>query len=225
MGILSLSSRRTVRSLPNPLDKSTVFSILPKLIVETKHTISPGTFTLDPGTYAKPSALVVGSSVWWRELDPEQPLLEIPVSSIQVADSIVKDYCNGILGCDMSGAMPGLFFIPGELTVEKLIKDHKPTLDAARDRQINWFKQLVKLADSLWARTNGNPLAIADDMRLAARELGLDSKEWLGTFQAVEIIRCVACGQMRNPQFPVCPNCKAVIDTEKAKTLNLKFAQ
>jgi hypothetical protein len=207
------------------MDKSTVFSILPKRIEETKHTISPGTFILEPGTYEKPYALTVGTSSWWKELDPEQPLLEIPVPSLQVADSIVKDYCNGILGCNMNDMMPGLFFLPGEVSVEKLKSEHNPLLDTVKDKQINWFRQLVKMADALWARTNGNPLSIGDDMRLAARELGMDSKEWLGAFQTVEIIRCVACGQMRNPQFPVCPNCKAVIDVEKAKALKIQFAQ
>lgn len=224
MGFLNANRRRTVRSEGNPFDKSTVVSIFPKQIIETKPTIQPSTFEIPAGSYDKPAVVIVGSASWWREIDEEQPLLEIPVSSVQVADSIVRDYCNGMLACDMGESMPGLFFIPGEVNLEKLKKDHKPLLDRALQRQKNWYFALVKLADALWARSNGNPLAVADDMRLAARELGID-KDWIKDYRSVELVRCVACGSMRNPQFPVCPICKAVVDSEAAKKLNLVFAQ
>ncbi len=83
----------------------------------------------------------------------------------------------------------------------------------------------MRIADILWARTNGNPLAISDDSRLAAEKLGLTSqKNWMGDFRARELTNCKACGHMINPVYPVCPNCKNVIDEEKAKSLNLKFA-
>jgi hypothetical protein len=216
--------RRTIRAPTNPLDKSTVVSIFNKEIKEVKPTIQPGIFHLRPGSYEKPSLLVVGTSSWWRDTDENQPLLEIPNSSIQVADSIVKDYCNGILACDMSNNMPGLFFIPGEISLIDIKTKHKVALDTAKRKQDNWFRALVELADGLWARTNGNPLTISDDMRTAARELGLISKEWMKNFQAYELIRCAACGSMKNGQFPICPTCRA-IDQSHPEAKNLKFAQ
>ena len=117
-------NRRTIRAPVNPMDKSTVVSILPKSIFERKITIQPGIFELFPGTFENPAILVVGSSSWWREVDIDQPLLEIPISSIQIADSIVKDYCNGLLACNMDDMMPGLFYLPGEYTVERVKKEH-----------------------------------------------------------------------------------------------------
>src|SRR5258706_9506503 len=113
-------NRQTVRAPVNPLDKSTVVSIYPRAIEETKYTIQPGVFKIPAGSYKEPSTLVVGPSSWWKELDESQPLLEIPVSSITIADSIVRDYCNGILCCNMGDATPGLFFIPGEHTVTQI---------------------------------------------------------------------------------------------------------
>lgn len=224
MGILSISKRRAVRHEANPLDKSTIVSIFPKEILETKPTIQPGTFCIPPGTYEKPSLLVIGSSSWFKEIDLDQPLLEIPISSIIVADSVVNDYCNGLLGCNMGTSMPGIFFIPGDITMGKLFKEHQSLLDRARERQNNWYVNLVKQADSLWARTGGNPLAIDDVMRLAARELKLD-KPWIKDFQLAQMIACVGCGNLRNPAYPICPHCKSVIDTDKAKELNLSFAK
>jgi len=217
--------KRTIRAPVNPLDKSTVVSILPKLIFERKLTIQPGLFEIPPGTVEKPAILIVGASSWWREVDIDQPLLEIPVSSIQVADSIVKDYCNGLLACNMGDMMPGIFYVPGEFTLERLKKEHMPLLVKAEQTQKKWFYELIRIADILWARTNGNPLAISDDARLACKLLNISNKPWLGDLQSMELIRCVACGALRNPAFPICSTCKAIADPVRAKELGLTFVQ
>jgi len=219
------ANRRTIRAAVNPLDKSTVVSILPKYIHERKITIQPGVFEIPPGSFEKPAILVVGTSSWWREVDENQPLLEIPVSSIQVADSIVKDYCNGLLACNMSDMMPGIFYVPGEVDRERLKKEYMPLLLKAQATQKKWYFELIRVADILWSRTNGNPLSISDDARLACKELNITNKPWLGDIQTMELIRCVACGSLRNPTFPICQTCKAIADPVKAKELGLTFAQ
>jgi hypothetical protein len=224
-GLVARTSRRTIRAPINPLDKSTVVSILPKFISERKVTINPGMFEIQPGTFETPTILEVGPSSWWRDIDENQPLLEIPVSSIQVADSIVKDYCNGLLACNMSDTMPGLFYLPGSWTVVKLKTEQMGLLTQALEKQKRWFAELIKLADILWTRSNGNPLSISDDARLACRELNIQNKPWLGDLQAMELVRCIACGNLRNPKFPICPVCKAIADVDLAKKLGLTFAQ
>lgn len=216
---------KTIRAQTNPLDKCTVFSIYPKEIEEIKHTIQPGRFVIEAGRFEKPSRLVVGSSSWWKEVDENQPLLEIPVSSIQIADSIVRDYCNGLLGVNMADIMPGIFFIPGDISITELFSTHKKVLERANENQKRWYTLLVKMADTLWARSNGNPITISDDMRLAAQELGLRGKEWLQDFQAQEMIKCVGCGNMRNPLFPICPSCHNIIDVALYNKLNIKSVE
>lgn len=218
--------RRTIQAPTNPMDKSTIISIYPKLLpAEIKPTIQPGVFQVPYGTYDKPGCLVVGPSSWWKELDENQPLLEIPQSSIVVADSIVKDWANGIYACDMGENMPGWFYLPGVWNTEKVLTEGRAELDEANRKQRNWFKILVGIADSMWARTNGNPLSISDQMRMAARELNLVNKEWLADAEITELVRCKACGHLKNPAYPVCSNCKAIDDPAKAKELNLVFAQ
>jgi len=216
-------NRRTIKSPVNPLDMSTVFSILPIDIREEKVTISPSVFRVPKGTPDQPSLLHVEPASWWRELDHDQPLLEIPVSSIQVANAIVQDYCVGMLGVNGEQSKPGLFFLPGKLSVEDLKTKFSGTLIKAISAQNAWYTGLIKLADALWSRSNGNPLAISDLMRLAAKELG-KNKEWIQDFQSVEQIRCKACGTFKSPLFPVCPNCKHIDNTEKAKELGIVFA-
>lgn len=215
--------RRLIRAVQNPLDKCTVVSIYPKRIEEIKVTIEPGRFVIEPGTYEKPSTLVVGSSSWWKDVDIEQPMLEIPCSSIQVADSIVKDYCKGIFGCNMGDAMPGLFYVMGAVEVDKIKTQYSIELDKAKKRQDEWFKILVMVADSLWARTNGNPRTISDEMRMAANALNKKDKLWLQDFEAPELKPCKACGGLRNPLFPICPTCKT-IDMAHPLAKDLKFA-
>jgi hypothetical protein len=222
---LAQATRRTVRAPVNPMDKSTIVSILPKPINERKLTIQPGFFDLVPGSVEKPAILVVGPSSWWREVDVDQPLLEIAVSSIQIADSVVKDYCNGLLACNMADMMPGLFYLPGEFNVEKVKKEHTPLLNKYAATQKKWFLELVRIADILWSRSNGNPLSISDDARMACRELNITNKPWLGDLQTAELVRCVACGSLRNSQFPICQTCKAIADPERAKQLGITFAQ
>lgn len=224
--LMSDIKRRTIRAPVNPMDKSTVVSIFPKNVPpEVKPTIQPGVFKVEYGTYERPSCLIVGPSSWWKELDDNQPLLEIPQSSIVIADSIVKDWANGIFGCDMGENMPGWFYLPGEWNPTKLKAEKQDLLDEANRKQRNWFQILVKMADSMWARTNGNPLTISDDMRLAARELNLHNKEWLADAQVLDLVRCKACGNLKNPLYPVCANCKSIDDPVKAKELGLTFAQ
>jgi hypothetical protein len=219
----TMLNRRVIRSAKNPMDKCTIVSIFPKDIDEVKHTIEPGKFHIPAGTLESPAILVVGSSSWWKDIDVDQPMLEIPVSSIQIADSVIKDYCNGMLGCDMGQAMPGLFFVLGEHNVMEIKLKYKKKLEETNIRQDNWYKILVRLADSLWSRTGQNPLAVWDEMRLAARSLNFVDKPWLKDFQVAELVRCIACGGMKNPEYPICPTCKS-IDIAHPMAKELKFA-
>lgn len=243
--LATFPKQRAIRQEFNPLDKSTIFSIFPKPLDDIKCTLVPASYHVDAGSVEKPSRLVVGTASWFREIDDTQPMLEIPTSSIKVAQSIVADYCNGIFGCDMDKSMPGWFFCVGDIPVSKLksneiapetvrLDERGNTLfigfeyieifNLAVERQREFFNKQIRLADALWAKTNGSPLAITDDMRLAASELGVE-REWTVRTSNVTTIRCIACGNMRNPQFPVCSSCNRVIDTELYKKLNIAEAK
>lgn len=222
-GIVTIGNKRFPQRMPNnPADRCTVFSIYPKEIDEVKHTIQPGRFIIPPGNVKAPTFLVVGPSSWWREVDPEQPYLEIPNSSLQVAESIVKDYCNGLIGCNMTDAMPGLFYIPGVVTIPQLMKEYKSTFDSVVEKQTKFWHELIRLTDVLWANTNGNPMCVSGDARLACKELGIENKDWMQNFQNEALVRCVACGTLRNPAFPVCGTCNRVVDHALAAKLGLQ---
>jgi hypothetical protein len=224
-GIGGAIHKRVIRSTPNPLDKSTVVSIYPKKIDETKPTLQPGRYIVEAGSYEKPAILVIASACWWKELDDEQPALEVTVGSVQVADSFIRDYCNGLLACNMGDKMPGLFFVPGNIPLSEIMTKHRADLDKARTKQRAWFEDLVKLADIMWSRTNGNPLSISDDARLAATELGFKDKPWLKDYNTLQLTNCPACGVLRNNSFPVCQHCHNIIDMDAYKKLGLQVAK
>jgi len=218
-GFLTADRRQAVRQMVNPLDKCTIFSIYPKRIVEVKHTIEPGRFIIEAGSVKAPTRLVVGPSSWWRDVDETQPLLEIPQSSIIIANSVVRDYCNGLQDCDMSTRMPGLWYEQGDL------KEPKAELKGlAQTRQNRWYEELIKTADILWSRTNQNPLAISDDAKLAAQELGLKEKPWLKDYNTLQLVNCPMCGHLRSPEYPMCPNCRYIVDEAMANKLGIRFA-
>jgi hypothetical protein len=208
----SRSRQRQIRMPINPMDKATVVSIYPEEVIETKPTLQPNTFVVPGGTIDEPGILVIGTCCWWKNTDLDHPPLEMIQPSVLVADSIVKDWMNGLLGCEIGVAQPGLFFIPGEHNQLEILAQCEEQLRTANERQRRWYQALVSMADTMWSRTNGNPLAISDGMRLAAQELGMKDKPWLADYNTMEMVACTACGQMRNGAFPVCPNCRTIID-------------
>lgn len=218
-----MRNRRMHRAPRNSLDICTVVSIFPKAVVEYKPTLEPNTWVIPAGSMEKPGICVVTGASWWKDYDPDQPILEVMNSSIQIAESIVRDYCNSILGCNMSTAMPGLFFVEGKHTSEEIKIRFSLKLAEVNLRQMSWYKELVRLADSLWTRANGNPLVIWEEMKTAALALNLTEKAWLKDHQQSELVRCFACGNMRNPAYPICPTCK-VVDQTHPLSKDLKFA-
>jgi hypothetical protein len=120
--------------------------------------------------------------------------------------------------------MPGIFYVLGELSTAELINKKKELLDAAKAKQIKWYETLLLLADGLWAQSNGHPLCISEDMRLAASELKITGKPWMANHVAFAQVSCKACGSLKNPDYPVCAVCKAITDPEKAKALGIQFS-
>jgi hypothetical protein len=208
----------------NPLDICTIISIYPKGFTEKK-AMMPEWYHVPSGTYEQPGFLVVGGASSWREMMDTKQVIEIPISSVSVAESVIRDWMIGILEVHMGQSQPGVFFLPGEWDNNKLRSnlDAMNVLNRARELQNSWFLALINMADALWARSGGNPLAISDLMRIAAQIMQMD-KPWMKNFQAVRMIPCPACSHMVMPGFPVCANCKIVVDPVAFAKLGLMFA-
>lgn len=226
----------------NPMDVCTIVSIYPSPIHDHKPTVFPSDHHIPGAIEGDFNILVVRGASWFKEMEEGQPVLEIPISSYQVAEAIIRDNVTNSQLAYSPGVGPGLFFVPGEWTKKNIIAAKTPDikneidivieagktfpelLAHAREQQKRWFMEIVTLADVMWSRTNGNPLTISRDARVAAERLKL-TKPWMQDFVTVEKTSCPACGQLLNPSYPICPNCKVVVNAEKAKELNLVFAK
>jgi hypothetical protein len=149
----------------NPMDRCTIVSLIPKMITEYKATLFPGRFTIPAAKPGDFEVFVVEPSSYYlpNPNGDRQPPTEVQVNSIELARSIVQDYLVGILECNMNDRVPGLFWIPGEFNKTSILKyvemaNGIPTgrtfqtmLDEAKQKQKNWYFQIVNLADSLWA--------------------------------------------------------------------------
>lgn len=224
VGMPGFTKSRMPRLMPvNELDKCTVVSIYPRSFVAVKPTTVPSRYEVPAGTFDNPGVLVVGGSFWLKDVDPEQELIQIPHSSLQVAEAIVNDFVVGLVGFEKN-TRPGLFWVQGDLTAEEVRTKHQNLLIRYRDMQVRFFQSLIKLADGFWSRTNGNPLSISEDMKMAARELGISkSKPWMNDAVAFNMVPCAACGALKDPKYPVCQVCKA-IDKEAATEKGIEFA-
>lgn len=196
----------------NPLDKSTLVSIYPKAIKFVNITLQPGRWFLEAGSVEKPALMVLGPSSWWKDVGPDEPLIEIVQSSVQIAESLVRDYLNGMFAVNQHDTLPGLFWVPGEVdsALLKSEKKYQNLLKNALTHQMNYYRTLIKYADAMWARSNGNPLVINDEMRLAARTLGLRDKDWMSDHRRAEMAPCFACGEFKNPEYAICKSCHTI---------------
>ena len=216
-------NRKAIQSPVNPNDLSTIVSIYNKIIREIRPTVFPGQFFIPPGSPEKPSSIVVGPSVWWHNINLDMPPIEVVNNSIQIAESITRDWANGLLAANPPDIMPGVFWVPGKYTVKEVREKFPSEFEKAIKKQKRWYSALIELGDAAWARSGGNPMAISEDMRIAAREMNIMDKDWMKNFQALSKDQCFACGSLKDPGFPVCPTCKA-IDPEHPKAKNLQFA-
>jgi len=207
-------SGKTITRRPvNEFDISSVVSIFPRAVNTEMHTVFPGSFRLEKGTKEKPFILHVTQASYYLDIQPDTtiPIIEVPNGSFQVASSIVNDYCSSIELFEPM-QMPGLFVLPGKVHIADLITQFKDEMLSAEMKQIAWFDSLIREADSMWVRSQGNPNAISDLARLAAEERNQRSKPWMQNTVAQTLINCTQCGSLRNPAYPICPNCKSVID-------------
>lgn len=226
--------QRIIPRMKNPLDKSTIVSLLPKRIREVKHTIFPGIFVIEPAPSGSFSTLIVTSSSYWLETTEGQPLLEVPSSSIEVAESVCNDYMNGLLGCNMGDCKPGLFFVPGSYDKKAITEAHGEDpetgikwsfverLAIAQANQRRWYAKIVELTDIAWSQTSGSPLAVSEDAKVGAELLGLKDKPWLKDFRSMQMESCPFCGELINLLFPVCKHCHNVINKDKVAALGAK---
>lgn len=197
----------------------TVVTLLPYSFVEDKPHILPSTFAIPAAPEGGINILHVGEAIHYVPQAFDDKSIKQTTSPREMARSIVDDYSNSHI-CLAEGAGPGLFWVDGLLTISQVLRHHKEKVDNARERQKNWFHNLVSMADADWQR-NHNMLAVSDLQRIAARSLGI-VKDWV-EFRALETKQCPYCKAPIDPTSVKCLNCHEVVDVVRYKQMQAEL--
>lgn len=199
--------------------KCTVVSIVPFEIVEAKPGLTPPVFIIPAAKNGEPELLHIGTCFHYVYIDETRGSLQVRDSPEEVARSICYDYASSQVGV-YRGAAPGIFWVPGQVSVDEVKQNHAVLLHQARIQQNRWFEKLIELADKYWARY-GSKMAICDFMRDAAKSMKVDPARhlWMSELTVENAVDCPACGNLVKPGVIVCPACKCILDAEKYKTL------
>lgn len=194
----------------------TIVNLLPFAVSELKPGLIPEQYYIPPQENGKPGILHVrdGKSNLYVRDGKTYPITH---PAEEVAKAIVNDYAIAQLQAD-EYARPALFSLPGILSADEVLLKHKAQVEEARAKQNAWFMKLIRLADDDWERTKQHRM-ITDIQRHAARAMGQLTKPWMQNIEPEEYKRCPACSTLYNVQAAVCPNCKHVVNAEKAKAI------
>jgi len=193
----------------------TVVSLLPYELSEDKPHMLPSTFKVPPASMdgLRFGILHVKEGIHWipnpliDEGKPGSSIKQVTPPS-EMARSICEDYNSAHVALT-DNASPGLFWVPGKLTQDDVEKFHRRKIQAARERQKNWFKNLCMMADADWEK-NHNMLAVSDLQRIAAKSLGVN-KEWV-EFKVEEMNKCPFCKISVSSDASKCSNCGEIIN-------------
>jgi hypothetical protein len=189
--------------------------------MERKPGLYPGNFDIAACAEGDVQVVEVEKCFHKVYLDESRPQISVPVSSMEVAQSVVNDYVQAQLAVIAGEAQPGLFAVAGKY--DKLTAAHtlKAQIAVAHEQQKEWFMRLVKIADDDWQRY-GQHKFISDTQRYAGKALGLE-RPWLLARQVEQALSvCPACHAQVHPQAIVCSHCRFVID--KAEYKKMQFA-
>lgn len=197
------------------MDSASVISIVPIAINERKPML-PAEFRFLPARVEEPFILLLGKGIndiyvgeGRGHYGPDRSVIRVPIDAEVVAESIVTDWVDVQYGIMKPHAVPGLFWMPGEVTIEQLIGSEE--LQRADHYQLNWFKNLVKLADDDWNKYRQHK-TISDIQRYAAGFLKLE-RPWLLDTEIVQAMsECPSCFEKVNPRAIVCSHCRFVLD-------------
>lgn len=211
-----------MRNLAQEMPKATVISMFPMEINEPKPGLYPGYFVIPAAPLGEFSFLIVGDAVYYQETKNEVKT-QVRTPYYTLAESIVNDFQNGHIGRIPNVAEPGVFWVQGSWSSRNEIRDNfAEELDVCEKKQIEWFKNLVNMADEMYTKSQRYS-SVSMLQRLAARRLAIQRPWLLRTGDSANT--CKFC-KAETPYGAVkCPNCREVLDPIAYKQLLAEMAE
>lgn len=197
--------------------ESTVVSLVPFEIRAHKPGLYPPHFHLKASDMSTPEILHVGTAYHFLYMDETRGSIRVPNPSDIVARAIVDDYVNSQLSVD-DESRPALFWIPESVGVEEIKEKFKIEIFKHLIKQKRWFLNSAMLADNDWSRYHQHNV-ISSFQRKCADFIGwrASEHEWMSPLTTMKSTACPACGLTVADGIVICPNCKLILDKEKAK--------
>lgn len=218
MGIDDIFTKSPTGKPVNKKFACTIVSMLPFELNEDKPHMLPSSYRIPAAVNGKYGIAHIEEGIHYIP----NPLIEEgkPGSSIkqttmpdEMARSVVEDYVTAQVSLG-ENASPGIFFVPGRLTLKEVRENYPELISHYEELQKNWFRNLCALADADWSK-NHNLLSVSDLQRAAAKSLGI-VKDWV-EMRVEETTACPMCKTNVNPEAIVCMNCKAILKPEQYK--------
>lgn len=189
--------------------QATVISIFPLEINEPKPGLYPGYFVIPAAPLGDFTFLVVGGALYFQETKNEQKTQVVTPCDV-LAESIVHDFQSSHIGRVPGEAEPGIFWVNGGYESRAEIRElYADELHLCEQKQLNWFKKLVELADDTFGRTNRHT-SVSALQRLAAQRLAIQRPWIIRTGDSVNT--CKFC-KAETPYGAIkCPNCREILD-------------
>jgi hypothetical protein len=198
------------------MDTASVISIVPIAIKEVKPLI-PAEFYLPAASLEEPAILLLSNGIndvyvgeGRGQAGPHRSVIRVPVMADAIAEAVVNDWVDVQYGIVRPSSIPGLFWAPGHVQAKNL----KAELEQANEFQMNWFKNLVKLADDDWQKYRQHK-TISDIQRYAGNFLKLERPWMLDREIVLQLSECPSCFEKVNPKAIVCAHCRFVLDEER----------
>jgi hypothetical protein len=206
---------------PKNFRKTTIVSLLPYQLHESKPTLYPSEYVIPAvGLGEEIQTLVIDDADSLVYLDSERGSLRVKTSSEEIAQSIIQDYTRSVLAYG-DNCRPGLFYLSGDWNSTEILKAQPEELIKAKEFQHNWLVALVRIADDDWSKFHQHKM-ISDIQRLAAKTLNLN-RDWI-TVVPDEAQLCPMCRTRVDPLAVLCMNCKFVLNEEKYAQYRKRFA-
>jgi hypothetical protein len=196
---------------------ATVCSMLPYALLEVKTGLYPNSFPIAKAEPNQFTLNIIPNNIYYL-VNPD-PLAEakqthyikVPVPAIDCARSVVNDYVTSLIAVDLPDRVPGLFAVEGDWKDKKEFQlKHADKLIQYRKYQLNWFENLVRDADDMWAKTH-SPVMISDLQRSAAKQLGFQ-RDWINPTPSELLEKCPICKNPINPGALKCISCQTVLN-------------
>jgi hypothetical protein len=180
--------------IPVEEPRSTIVSMIHQEIREEKPGLVPNVFTVKAGSIEKPSITHIKAAKHFVYLDDTRGSLPVRDASYEVARSIVEDYTSSQLAI-AEGVSPGIFWVPGELTLKEIEQDFGQVLAMAKVAHMRWCNELIKMADNDFAQHHKHNV-VSGFQRKVAEIMKADplKHEWMNVNNSLENESCPGCG-------------------------------